>query len=465
MKLNSIQARLVCYSTFVFSALTLLSGVFVLKVSTRAADEAYDRVLGAAALSISEAITVRDTYASVDLPYASFAILGTSGRNRIFYRIVNPKGELVTGNPVLGIDQNLLVEDQTRFFDSSYRGRAIRVAQVAQYHQGRAGGGWFNVFVGETREARDLLSRRIAGFALFPASVAILMAVALLVLAIRSSFRPLKRIEEMLKNRSPADLSPIKPGVPSEVEALVDAINNFMVRLEGALAGLRRLSADTAHQLRTPLAAMRAVSELALDGKPPPPHEGYVQRIHWNAVVASELVDQLMTEARLLHSMESGAVEPVDLVQATNKVLCRVRSEWWKTPVAPTLRLEYARLANTTIYCNSVALGELLKNLVDNAIKHGKDPVTIVLSDRADQVIIQVSDRGNGINKDLRDQVFERFVKGPEARSGSGLGLAIVHQIIEAVGGEIRLTNRKSGGLMVEVRLPRWPSARQKHGH
>lgn len=463
MKRHSIKLRLVCYASVVLLALALLSGAVVWQVATRAADEAYDRVLGAAALSIAETITLRGTSASVDLPYASFAILGTSGRNRIFYRITDPKGELVTGNPVLGIEKELLRRDQTLFFDSTYRGQKIRVTQVAQYHQGSAGGGWFNVFVGETREARDQLSRRIAGFALFPAVAAVLLAVVLLVLAIRASFLPLKRIEEMLKNRSPADLSPITPGVPTEVEALVHSINGFMERLDGTLKGLRRVSADAAHQLRTPLAAMRAVSELALDSDPPAPHDGYIKRIHGNAVIASELANQLMSEARLLHSLESGDFETVDLTQATQKILRRVRTEWWKTPTPPSIRIDRERLANSMIYCNPVALNELLKNLIDNAIKHGGEPISIVLSDRADQVIIQVRDRGQGIPEAFHPKAFERFSTGDSSKGGSGLGLAIAQQIVQAFGGDIRMENRKSGGLAVEVRLPRWPVARTKH--
>ncbi|SDR16672.1 sensor histidine kinase [Pseudovibrio sp. Tun.PSC04-5.I4] len=464
MRRNSIKFRLFLYSSVVLSVLSVLSGIVVWQVTARAADEAYDGVLGAAALSISETISIGDNSVSVDLPYASFAILGTSGKNRIFYRIVDPSGKLVTGNPVLGIEKKLLAEDQIVFFDSIYRDNKIRVSQVAQYHQGGGGGGWFNVFVGETRETRDQLSRRLAGFVLFPTMLAIVLAVLLLVLAIRSSFQPLRRIEKMLKKRSPADLSPISPGVPTEVEALVDTINGFMDRLNGTLEGLRRVSADAAHQLRTPLAAIRAVSELALDASPNQPFDDYIRRIHSNAVTATELVNQLMTEARLLHSLETGANEPVDLLHTTNRVLSRIRTECWKAHELPHISVRSDRLANETFNFNPVIINEVLKNIVDNAIKHGKGPITVILSDRADQVIIQVCDRGPGIPVEIRGRVFERFVKNPDEKHGSGLGLAIVHQVIQSCGGEIRLNERKSGGLEVELRLPRWPVVRTNHG-
>ncbi len=464
MKRNSIKFRLFLYSSIVLGALSVLSGIVVWQVTARAADEAYDGVLGAAALSISETISIGDKSVSVDLPYASFAILGTSGKNRIFYRVVDPSGELVTGNPVLGIERELLAKDQIVFFDSIYRGQKLRVSQIAQYHQGAGGGGWFNVFVGETREARDQLSRKLAGYALFPAVLAVIIAVILLVLAIRFSFQPLRRIEEMLKSRSPADLSPISPGVPREVETLVETINGFMDRLNGTLEGLRRVSADAAHQLRTPLTAMRAVSELALDAHPQQPFDEYIRRIHSNSVIATELANQLMTEARLLHSLKSGMNESVDLLQTTNRVLRRIRTEHWKTDELPHIAVRSERLTHGTFDFSPVILIELLKNLLDNAIKHGEGPITVILSDRADQIIIQVCDCGPGIPPEIRDKVFDRFVKNPDNKHGSGLGLAIVEQVLRSCGGEIRLNERRSGGLEVEVRLPRWPIVRASNG-
>lgn len=459
----SIKKRLFLSAAIVLSAVALLSGGVVWQLSELASDEAYDRVLGAAALSISDTITISDTAVSVDLPYASFAILGTSGMNRIFYRVVDPDGNLVTGNPVLGIEQPLLNNSKAMFFDSRYRDQKIRVAQVAQFHQGSGGGGWFNVFVGETREARDQLSQRLTMSALFPAMLAILLGAILLVLAIRSSFAPLREIEETLRRRSPSDMTPINPNAPEEVAALIEAINLFMGRLDATLNGLRRVTADAAHQLRTPLAAMRAVSELAMDADPEQPVKEYVQRIHSNAILATNLANQLMTEARLLHSMESGAMEEINLLTLTKKTLRRAINEWRFLCDMPDISFQSDRLTNPVLQGNETALTELIKNLLENAVQHGRGPISIILSDRVDQVILRIQDRGPGLPEAIQDRVFERFVKNPENRQGTGLGLAIVKQIVAASSGKICISKRAGGGLEAEVRLPRWHPKAQGH--
>ncbi len=454
---HSIRKRLFLSAGIVLSTVGMLSAMVVWQLSVRASDEAYDRVLGAAALSIADTIGVSGTRVSVDMPYASFAILGTSGRNRIFYRVVDPGGNLVTGTPVLGIDQPLLTGNDMAFFDSQYRGAEIRVAQVARFKQGGEGGGWFNVLVGETREARDQLSQRLTTFALAPAMLAILMGMLLLMLAIRTSLAPLREIERTLRGRSPSDMSPITPDVPDEVAALVESINRFMARLDGTLTGLKRVTADAAHQLRTPLAAIRAMSELAMEAKPAQPVDDYVLRIHGNAVAASDLANQLMMEARLLHSIESGSIGDINLVDLTRRVRRIAIAELRYLHDLPEIAIRHDRLTNPVLQGNETALAALVRNLLENAVKHGAGPVDLLLSDRPDQIILRVQDRGPGLPQSIESNVFDRFVKNPENRQGSGLGLAIVKQIVDAFQGTVRLGPRPGGGLEVEVRLPRWP--------
>ncbi len=454
----SIRKRLLLSAAVVLSSVAVFSGIIVWQSSQRASDEAYDRVLGAAALSIADTIAVSGARIALDLPYASFVILGTSGRNRIFYRVVAPDGNLVTGTPVLGIDRPLLRENGTTFFDSRYRGERIRVAQVARFHHGGDRGGWFNVFVGETREARDQLSQRLTRFALTPAMLAILLGIVLLMLAIRSSFAPLRRIEDSLGRRSPSDLSPIRPDVPEEVAALVAAINRLMARLETTLGGLKRVTVDAAHQLRTPLAAIRAVSELAIEAKPGPPVDDYVLRIHGNAIAATDLANRLMLEARLLHSIESGSAADLNVLDLARRVRQVALAEWRYLHDLPEIRLHHDRLTNPILHANETALSELLKNVLENAVKHGAGPIDIVVGDRPDQVIFRVQDRGPGLPAEIEDRAFERFVKTPGSRQGSGLDLAIAKQIVDAYCGTIRLVRRPGGGLEVEIRLPRWPA-------
>jgi|SaaInlStandDraft_1057018.scaffolds.fasta_scaffold28398_2 two-component system, OmpR family, sensor histidine kinase TctE len=431
-----------------------VSTLVVLQLSKRASDEAYDRVLGAAALSISETVGVSESGVTVDIPHASFAILGTSGMNRIFYRIVEPGGATVTGTPVLGIDSKLLQKSETRFFDSQYRGEDIRVAQVAQFFQGNAGGGWFNIFVAETREARYHLATRLITFALLPAILAIVVGLILIVLAIRSSFLPLKKIENSIVRRNPSDMSPLNVVVPKEVEALVISINSFMARLDSTLSGLRRVTADAAHQLRTPLAAIRSMSELAIDASPQEPVKDYVQRIHTNAVSATVLANQLMTEARLLHSFEIGEVQEFNLFLLIKRVIRRTKNELKYQIKLPEITVINESNQHFKVIGNEIAIAELVKNLLENALRHGGGPIVLGLRETNTHFTFFVKDRGPGIPHAIFDTVFNRFVKDPNKKTGTGLGLAIVKQIVIAAEGDISLDN--ANGLIVTVRLPKF---------
>jgi two-component system sensor histidine kinase TctE len=451
----SIKQRLLSSALTVLSVVGLISGLVVWQLSERASDEAYDRVLGAAALSISETIGISDDDVTVDIPYAAFAILGTSGMNRIFYRIVDPKGNLVTGTPVLGIDSLLLQKSGSVFFDSEYRGNKIRVAQIARFHQGNSGGGWFNVFVGETREARNQLATRLTTFALIPAILAIFLGIILIVIAIRSSFSSLHEIEESIRSRNPSDMSPIDDNVPTEVQELIYSINHFMARLDSTLTGLRRVTADAAHQLRTPLTAMRALSELAVDTNPAEPLGDYVRRIHSNAISATELANKLMIEATLLHSIEVGDRSEIDFFDLVKKVVRLVINQLKFQIDLPEIEILNETKGSAIVHGNEIALTELIKNLLENAIKHGEGPIQIGLANTATNVVLRIKDRGPGFPDAIRDRLFERFIKDPDKPTGSGLGLSIVAQVLRASDGTISMLEPSDGGVCVEVSFPR----------
>ncbi len=449
----SIQKRLLKSAMLVLIAVGVISGFIVLKLSNTASDEAHDKVLGAAAMTIAETISFGESGVTVDLPYAAFAILGTSGKNRIFYRVVAPDGSTVTGTPVLGIDQPPLTFNESRFFDSEYRGENIRVVQIAHFFQGRRGGGWFNVFVGETREARSQLATHLASFALLPAILATILGLVLISLAIRSSFSPLRAIETSIRQRNPTDMSAIDVDVPLEVETLVGSINQFMARLEATLEGLRQVTADAAHQLRTPLAAVRALSELAMDQDLPPPLQNYIGRINKNAISATQLASQLMTEAQLLHSLETERFKQINLTRLTSKVVETTIAEMRFQVELPDIVYPQDDDPACLIEGNEAAMGELIKNLLVNAILHGAGPIDLCVWQDGSHVRLAVKDRGPGIPDVIRETVFERFVKDPDKQSGTGLGLAIVKQIVTANGGRVWFRKREKGGLVIDLQF------------
>jgi two-component system sensor histidine kinase TctE len=454
----SIQQRILISAALLFSLIGLVLFAMAQHLGQRAADEAFDRVLSAAALSIADTIEIQDGgQFAVDIPYAAFAILGTSKLNRIFYKIAAPDGSVVTGSPLLGLDLPPAVGPDMRLVDSTYRGAPVRIASVARYHAGMGGleGGWVDIVVGETREAREELSRQLTFNAVFPAIAVATLAFLLIGLSVRQAFVPLRAVENAIRQRAPSDLGPITGAVPREAQALVSTLNEFMERLDSALTGLKRVTADAAHQLRTPLTALRALAQIAVEEAPAGPLRDRIERIHANAVGATVLANQLLSDATVLHRLETQASESVDFVALVREAVDRLEAREEALAMRITSDLPDQRVL---VECDPVAAREMVRNLIENALVHSQGPVEVSLVRHRSSVDLVIADRGPGIPPEMRTRVFERFVRGDEFGPGSGLGLAIVDAVIRASHGTISLEDRPGGGLVVTARLPRKPS-------
>ncbi len=449
----SIERRIL----FSGAALLIIIGLFLLWLvrwnAHSAAEEAFDRVLGAAALSIADTVSIEDGTVSVDLPHSAFAILGTSRLNRIFYRVAAPDGTIITGSPILGLEIPHGTGSQLRLADSTYRGERIRIAAVARYSTDAAGGGWVDVLVGETREARDQLGLHLTFNAALPAIAVSVLAFLLIWLAVRQAFAPLRTVEADLRHRASSDLSPVSGPVPREVSALISALNDFMGRLDSVLVGLKSVTADAAHQLRTPLTALRALAELSIDEAPAGRLRDILGRIHANSVNASVLANQLLSDASTLHGIESRLRETLDMRLVVRDAIRRLQAEGSYPALDDTLTLNLPDVA-VEIEAESVSLREMIRNIVENALVHAPGAVDITVTQAGRVIRLVVSDRGPGIPKEIRKQMFERFSRADSSKPGSGLGLAIARTVAEAMGGSISLDDRDGGGLSVVVRLP-----------
>ncbi len=442
-------------STGVVLLVILVTLLFAIRgIAHNAAEDSFDRVLGAAALSIVDTVGFEDGQVTVDIPYSSFTILGTSKLNRVFYKVVGPDGTLVTGSPLLGLDIKPAHSADLRLSDGTFRGTPIRIAAVARFKTSARGelSGWIDVMVAETREARDALADQLTFNAAFPAILVALVAFLLVVVAIRRAFAPLKAIEANVRNRTPSDVSLISEEVPSEVLALVRALNEFISRFSSTLESLKLVTADAAHQLRTPIAALRALSEVAIEEAPEGVIRRRLQRIHANSVHATNLANQLLSEATVAHRLESRDWGHFDLCAKVEEVLATIAKE---KPDEQVARISYARGGpSLLIHGEAVSVRELIRNLVENALVHTSGPIEIVTQKTGNLAMMKICDRGPGIPPELGAKVFERFVRGGNSGNGSGLGLAIARKVAAAMGGTIDLRDRDGGGLCVGVQLP-----------
>jgi two-component system sensor histidine kinase TctE len=455
MARRSIERRLLISTTCLFLIIGTVLAVTVRAYARRAADEAFDRVLTASALAIADTVGIEEGEVTVDIPYSAFAILGTSRLNRVFYKVTAPDGSLVTGSPILGLDTPVVQDRALHLYDSFYREDPVRIASVQRYRADTVTGtgGWIGVVVAETREARQELAGELTFKGMLPAVAIALLSGGLILVSVRSAFSPLRLIESNLRARRPSDLSRIDKEVPVEVSALVTALNDFMDRLGSVLDGVKRVTADAAHQLRTPLAAIQAQAEVGLDEAEDPQVKRRLSRIYHNAREAGLLANMLLSEATTMHRLETQEREIVDFRTAVSDALQMLRAESAYANWLQSLVLDVPEMP-VAIIAEPVVLREMVRNIVENAFIHAPGTTQVRLAIRQDKALLQVMDRGPGIPDNSKGKVFQRFARADNRYPGTGLGLPIARDIAVAFGGAVSIADRAGGGLVVEVTLP-----------
>jgi len=419
----------------------------------RAADRAFDRLLAASALTIAGSVRIDDSGIVVEPPHAALAML--SGMDRVFYTARGPDGTAITGYDDLAWSLAPARSSSPVFDDIDYRDEPVRVATVGRLVAGGPHAGWVTIRVAETLDARNALTAEIWQRGIAPLLVIVPLALALLWFGLRRAFAPLAAMEQELSRRDPDDLRPLDMPAPREVTRLAEALNGVMPRLESAMRNINTLVADAAHQVRTPLASLRAQAEVAMEETDPQRLHERVTRIHQNATLASQLVSQLLMDATITHRLGmrgTASVGIAEIVNDTRNHIGPLEATRLRIFIAPEVRR--ARVTG-----DRVALREMLRNLVDNALRYAEQgPIEIrVTPVAALRVAITVNDHGPGIPDNEIERVQERFQRGSSGagQPGSGLGLAIVRTVANAHGGTLWLQNRPSGGLAAKVVLPR----------
>jgi signal transduction histidine kinase len=266
-----------------------------------------------------------------------------------------------------------------------------------------------------------------------------------------SALRPvaaLRRGAEEITATRPAGRLPV-PAAEDEVRRLAVTLNDMLDRLERSSARQRSFVADAAHELRSPLTAIRAQLEVARAH----PGDADWSQTATDALVdverLSRLVDDLLVLARIEDGGHHARPESVDLGQIADDVVARTVSD---------VALRRSGDDEVAVLGEVDALTRVVSNLVDNAARHARTGVTIdVRRQPGDGVRLTVADDGPGIPAEDRTRVFERFTRLDGARSrdagGSGLGLSIVRELVRAYGGDVRLEDN-GPGLRAVVTLP-----------
>jgi two-component system sensor histidine kinase QseC len=312
------------------------------------------------------------------------------------------------------------------------------------------------VLVGEDHAVREQIARRIALNGVLPMILVLPLLGALLWWTIARGVGPLERLGDDVARRGSRNLEPLPDAdLPTEIAPLVERLNGLFARLRAALENERRFTADAAHELRTPLAALRAQAEVARGAPAADTAHTALSRVIEGCDRMSRVVEQLLQLAR----MEEQAWEPrqdvVDIAAHTRRVL----AELAPAALEQGVTIELDTTAAPTLRGEAALLEALVRNLADNAIRHGGagGSVSVRIGEAGDVAVVEVEDQGPGLPETERLQLGRRFFRARDTRGmGTGLGLSIVERIAEAHGGAVEYVPGQGGhGLCVVVRLPK----------
>ena len=268
--------------------------------------------------------------------------------------------------------------------------------------------------------------------------------------SVRRGLKPLDDLTGEVLSRSPENLSPLAGRrAPREAQPLVAAINRLLFRLNGSLENERRFTADAAHELRTPLAAARVQTQVAMLSTDADKRDHALAQTLAGLDRATRLVEQMLRLARLDPLAALPDPTAVDLSQLTRDVAAGVLDTTKKCAIEVDIPDEMFIIEGV-----ADLLQVALRNLVDNAVRYSPEGsrITVSLLREHAQPVLSVADNGPGVSATELPRLVERFYRSPEAiAEGSGLGLTIVHRIAELHGARLELANRARGGL--EARL------------
>ena len=439
-------------------ALLLLPSVLVLAAGTLSDyftavtpfREAYDQSLIDGALAVSANVRMdANNQPTLTLPPEAVAILRADSSDSVYYRVSDANGRLIGGDanlPEAPRSNTNPSRANARFLDEP-----IRVVSYRTY----TNAGMLTISVAETMHKRDGVRTHILSSALAVDFMELGIVLVVIAFGVRLALSPLREVEEQIAQRSARDLAPLPlDRVPLEIRSIVETLNRLFNTVSESASAQRRFLESAAHQLRTPLTGIQAQLELMSEDEPDASKQQRLTLILDAARRLAHTTQQLLTLAR----SDEAANLRWDLVEVSlpliveNIVADRVAA-------ADRAGVDLgAEISPALVKGVGWLLNEAVGNLANNAIAHSPPggQVTVRCGVQRGAPFVEVTDSGVGIPPEERERVFERFVRGSNARGGgSGLGLAIVREVAQLHGATVDMGAGPNGqGTSVTLRFP-----------
>ncbi|HIB4659112.1 TPA: sensor histidine kinase [Klebsiella quasipneumoniae subsp. similipneumoniae] len=459
-KPQSLYAQLLLFLGLPLVLLWGLSAFNSYVSALQAATQAYDRTLLSSARTVAERLVVRGGQLEVNVPWVVLDSFELNMNDRLYYKVLDPQGKVISGYDDLpamppSTSRTQLYPALAWFYHTEYRGQAIRVARLLQPINEGGIVGMAEIYIAETLQSRRWLAGQLLFSSWVSQGLLVLLTLVLAAWLLRRVLRPMRQLSALMVRREPGLLTPLPELLPwSETRLLIVAFNRYIDRLRVMISRQERFSADASHQLKTPLAVLKTQASVALASDDPQLWRESLQAMRATLDDTVLLTERLLQLATVKQREQAFAV--INLPEIVrNSCFSRIAQSRSKH-----IDLGYeGEQSAVQVAGDSVLLGELCANLLDNAIRYTPEygTVTLSLHRDGDAVLLSVEDSGPGIDDQQVHQALMPFRRLDNAGAipGAGLGLALVNDIARLHRSHLQLSRSESlGGLKATLRLP-----------
>ncbi len=437
----SLRSRLTRHVVLPLVLLWALGTAVALSVANHFAGQAFDRSMLDDAYAVAANVRASTSGPELNLSPRELGALLFDQSESNYFAVLKPNGELVAGHA--GLRPPPLPEESVYgFSDIQFQGRALRVVSLRRTDPTE-----FVVIMGQTSASRSSLLHRMLAYAVVPQILLLLLLGWWLLRVIQLDLKPLAELQRAVDRRDARDLTPVPPSATTfastrDVERLGLAVNSMLARLDESISAQREFAGNVAHELRTPLAGIRAQADYALAHTDPQVWREQLQGIVRGEARASHMVEQLLALALADEARTGLRLERVALNELARNVLLRFM------PKADAAGVDLGGEGldePVTVQADAALLEGILGNLLDNALRYGnaeQPRVTVTVERQGQDAVLSVIDNGPGISEQDAGQLRNRWTLGPAGQrlgEGAGLGLAIVSRYAELLGARFTL--------------------------
>ncbi|RZL95533.1 MAG: sensor histidine kinase [Variovorax sp.] len=430
-------------------ALTWLLGTAVATgVAHHLTDEAFDRAMLDDAHAVLTNVQSGQRGLELSLSQRAVSTVLFDDTEEVYFAVRRQDGSVIAGEPGLTAPAPE-AGASWRFSDIEFRGKALRAIVLSE-----ASSATFNVVIAQTTRERRALVERLLLYALLPQVLLLALLATWIWRGVRSDLRPLGAFGQALDRRDADDMAPVAVERTSrEIGRLGDAVNALLQRLGHSVAAQREFTGNVAHELRTPLAGIRALAEYGLAQDEPAVWREQLVRVAQSEARASHLVDQLLALALADEAHAAQHRAPVRLAEVVEQTVLRHLARADARGVDLGAR-GIDDGPGATVQANVALIEGLLDNLIDNALRYGGRTLTVELAG----TVLSVVDDGPGIAPEAQRALLQRWSQGAaglQLGQGAGLGLSIVARYAQLLGASFTLQNdTTTGGLRASVAFP-----------